>query len=98
MRIAKNLYNQVLEINHAHLHTKNNPGILNETLEEHQKVKTYFKKATETNPNYISAHNDLWGLLKKLKENQKTKGFMRKQLKLIIIMCLLICTNFRYEK
>lgn len=76
MRIAKNLYNQVLEINHAHLYTENNPGILKKMLVEHQKAKTYFEKATQTNPSYVSAHNDL-GFIKEIRRKSKGKRLLR---------------------
>ena len=71
LRVAENLYKEILKINPNHASANNNLAIVFNALEEHQKAKSCFQKAIEINPNYVNAHYNLGNTLKELGEHKK---------------------------
>jgi len=76
--VAKNLYNQVLEINPNHLQALNNLGAVFQELGEYHKAKSYFEKVIKINPAYANAHNNLGVVFQELGENQRAKSYFEK--------------------
>ena len=52
LRVAENLYKEILKINPNHASAHNNLGIVFKALEEHQKAKSCYEKAMQIKPNY----------------------------------------------
>ena len=66
LKIAENLYKEILKINPNHASANNNLGIVFKALEEHQKAMCCYQKAIQIQPNYADAHNNLGNVLKEL--------------------------------
>ena len=71
LKIAKNLYKEILKINPNHVETHNNLGIVFKKSREPQKAINCYKKAIQIHPNYTDAHNNLGIVFKELGELQK---------------------------
>jgi len=82
LRVAENLYKEVLKTKPNHADAYNNLGIVFEKLGQSQKAMSYFKKATEINPNYADAHYNLGKVFNELNEPQKAKGCYEKAIQI----------------
>ena len=71
IKIATDLYNQVLKIDPNHSATLNNLGILYADLGKNQKAKSCYEKAIAINPNFADAYYNLSNIFIKLNKSQK---------------------------
>tara|TARA_B100000787_G_scaffold112469_1_gene83764 strand:- start:93 stop:2282 length:2190 start_codon:yes stop_codon:yes gene_type:complete len=71
LKVATELYQQVIKIDSSHLHAHNNLGVIFQNSNELQKAKSSFEKAIELSPNFASAYNNLGVIFNKLEERQK---------------------------
>ena len=71
LKVAKNLYNNVLKINPKFLNAYNNLGVLFKELRDHQKAINNLEKAIEIDANYLDAHNNLGVVFQEIGEYQK---------------------------
>ena len=73
LKVAGNLYNEILKTNPNHVDARNNLGIILLKLGKLQIAKSCFEKAIEINPSYAITHNNLGLVYKNLVELQKAK-------------------------
>ena len=78
IKLATDLYKQVLEINPNHLPSLNNLGVLFNGLGETQKAKSYYEKAIEIDPNYTDTYINLGNVYKELGNEQEAKDCYEK--------------------
>ena len=71
IKIATDLFNQVLKIDPNHSATLNNLGILYADLGKNQKAKSCYEKAIAINPNFADAYYNLSNIFIKLNKSQK---------------------------
>ena len=74
IEVAKDLYNQVLELDSTFVGALNNLGIIFQSLDDIQKAKNYFEKAITIKSDYAEAHQNLGFMFVKLDDNQKAKN------------------------
>ena len=79
---AKNLYNQVLEMNPNHSQAYYNQGLLFHTSGQKIKARKFYEKAIEIDPNNSSAHNNLGLIYGELGDDQKAKKFYEKAIEI----------------
>ena len=72
LQIAENLYKEVLKSNPNHFGSIFYLGTLLVQTERFELAKPLLHKATQINPNYAAAHNNLGAALKELGEYQGT--------------------------
>ena len=82
LKVAENLYREILKINPNHAPANNNLGAALNELGEHQKAIDCYEKAIQINPNYVSAHYNLGNILQESGELQKAKSCYEKLLNL----------------
>lgn len=82
IRVAKNLYNQVLKKDPTYVDAYNNLGILYNQLGEFKKAKSYFLKVIQLVPDHAAAYNNLGFVLKVLGENQKAVNCYEKAIEI----------------
>ena len=73
LKVAGNLYNEILKTNPNHVDARNNLGTILLKLGKLQIAKSCFEKAIEINPSYAITHNNLGLVYKSLLELQKAK-------------------------
>ena len=73
LKVAGNLYNEILKTNPNHVDARSNLGTILLKLGKLQIAKSCFEKAIEINPSYATAHNNLGLVYKNLVELQKAK-------------------------
>ena len=66
LKIAENLYRQILKINPNHVDSHNNLGILYRELGKNEEALTCYKNAILAKPNFTLAVNNLSNLLKEI--------------------------------
>ena len=59
LKVAGNLYNEILKTNPNHVDARNNLGTILLKLGKLQIAKSCFEKAIEINPSYAITHNNL---------------------------------------
>ena len=82
LKIAENLYKEILKINPNHSSAHNNLGIVLKELGEYQKAISCYEKAIQINPNYAHVYYNFGNILQELKELQKAKTCYEKLLNL----------------
>jgi len=60
LKVAENLYKEILKINPDHAFSHSNLGIIFKQLGENRKAISSYQKAIEIQPNYEQAHNNLY--------------------------------------
>jgi len=86
LRVAENLYKEVLKTKPNHADAHNNLGNVLQELGEHKKAISCYKKAIQIQPNHAPAYYNIGKLFKSSGEYKKTISLIRKQSKLILIM------------
>ena len=71
LKIAENLYNEILKKNPNYVGALNNLGILYNQFGNNQKAMDCYEKAIQINPNHVDAHNNLGILHNQFGNNQK---------------------------
>jgi len=71
LKVAKNLYREVLKMNSGHFESIFLLGTLCAQSKSFEEAKQLLYKAIQINPNFADAHNNLGNVLKELKENEK---------------------------
>ena len=69
--VAKDLYNQILEVDPSHLQALNNLGVVFQELGKYQKAIRCYEKVIEINPGHLQALNNLGVEFQKLGKYQK---------------------------
>ena len=78
LKVAENLYKEILKTNPDHAFSHSNLGIIFKQLGENRKAINYFQKTIQINPNYEQAHNNLGVVFNELGEDQKAIGYFQK--------------------
>ena len=78
LKVAENLYKEILKTNPDHVSSHSNLGIIFKQLGENRKAINYFQKTIQINPNYEQAHNNLGVVFNELGEDQKAIGCFQK--------------------
>ena len=81
LRVAENLYKEILKINPNHANAHNNLGIVLEQLGESKKAMICFQKAVQINPNFAHAYYNLGKVFYALNEIQKAINCFEKAIK-----------------
>ena len=81
-QVAKDLYNQILEINPNHTDALNNLGSIYSKLDDNQKAISCYEKVIKINPNHTDTLNNLGSIYSKLDDNQKAKDYYEKVIKI----------------
>ena len=81
LKVAENLYREILKINPNHANAHNNLGIVLEQLGESKKAMICFQKAVQINPNFARAHYNLGKVFYALNEIQKAINCFEKAIK-----------------
>lgn len=82
LKIAENLYKEILKINPNHFGSIFYLGTLLVQTQRFKLAKSLLYKATQINPNYAAAHNNLGATLKELGEYQNAINCCQKAIKL----------------
>ena len=71
LKIAENLYKEILKTDPNHIDTHNNLGMIFKKLGEPQRAISCYEKVIQIDSNYVDAHNNLGIVFKELGEYQK---------------------------
>ena len=82
LKVAENLYKEILKTNPDHAFSHSNLGIIFKQLGENRKAINCFQKTIQINPNYASAHNNLGAIFMQLGKLQKAKSCIQKAIQI----------------
>ena len=82
LKVAENLYKEILDIDPNHVDAHNNLGLVFHAFGEFHKAKSCYEKTIKLQPNYANAHNNLANVYKELGERDKAKRCYQKALEI----------------
>ena len=82
LKVAENLYKEILKTNPDHAFSHSNLGIIFKQLGENRKAINCFQKTIQINPNHEQAHNNLGVVFNELGEDQKAIGYFQKAIQI----------------
>ena len=82
LKVAENLYKEILKTNPDHAFSHSNLGIIFKQLGENGKAINCFQKTIQINPNHEQAHNNLGVVFNELGEDQKAIGYFQKAIQI----------------
>ena len=82
LKVAENLYKEILKTNSDHAFSHSNLGIIFKQLGENRKAINCFQKTIQINPNHEQAHNNLGVVFNELGEDQKAIGYFQKAIQI----------------
>ena len=78
LKVAENLYKEILKIDSSHIDTLNNLGLVFQVLGESEKAINCYEKVIKINPNFVPAYFNLGNTFSALNDYQKTIGYYEK--------------------
>ena len=82
LKVAENLYKEILKTNPDHAFSHSNLGIIFKQLGENRKAINCFQKTIQINPNHEQAHNNLGVVFNELGEDQKAISSCQKAIQI----------------
>ena len=82
LKVAENLYKEILKTNPDHAFSHSNLGIIFKQLGENRKAINCFQKTIQINPNHEQAHNNLGVVFNELGEDQKAISYFQKAIQI----------------